>query len=262
MLITSRQNPKFKQILKLRDRKARDAEGLFLIEGYREISRALASNYPIQSLFVCPDLFLGSNEKNLIASFEKRDVFQLETSLFQKASYRDRPDGLLAIAPIKRLSLKDIKLSKNPLIVVCESIEKPGNLGSILRSSDAAGVDAVIVCDRKTDIYNPNVVRASIGTLFHVPTVEASQEDVFNFLKANDISIVATTPHTENVYTQCDLSKSLALLMGTEQLGLSKFWIENADLHVKIPMLGIADSLNVAAATTLVLYEARRQASL
>ncbi len=261
-LITSRHNPKYKQIIKLRERKTRESEQLFIIEGYREILRAIQSDYPIKSLFVCPKLFLGTNEKELISKIEEKNIFELDEALFEKASYRDRPDGLIAVAPMHKKSLKDLKLSDNPLIVVCESIEKPGNLGSILRSSDAAGVDAVIVCDRKTDIFNPNVVRASIGTLFSVPTVESSQSEVFEFLKKNNISMVATTPHSDKFYTESDLSRSVALLMGTEQLGLSEFWMEKADIQVKIPMHGIADSLNVASATTLVLYEARRQMSL
>ncbi len=258
-VLTSRQNPKFKQILKLREKKHRDQSNQFLIEGYREILRAVEANYPIETLFTCEDLFLGDQESKLIENFETDQVLKLHKDLFERASYRDRPDGLIAIAPIQKKKLTDLKLSKNALVVVCESIEKPGNLGSILRSSDAAGVDAVILCDKRTDMYNPNVVRASIGTLFTVPVVESSREEVLDFLKKNNLKTVATTPHTEQLYTKANLSENVAVLMGTEQLGLSDFWMKEADIQVKIPMYGLADSLNVAAATTLVLYEARRQ---
>lgn len=260
--ISSRHNPKFKQIIKLKDKRHRESEKQFLIEGYREILRAKQARFPMSALFICPKLFLGNNEEKLLAQFDENVIFELEEDLFQKVSYRDRPDGLLAIAPTRHLTLQDLKLPENPLIVVCESIEKPGNLGSILRSSDAVGAHAVIICDKKTDIFNPNVVRASIGTLFNVPVIESTQSEVFHFLKSHRLSIVATTPHSDVLYTQSDLSKNVAILVGTEQLGLSKFWIDNADILVKIPMYGIADSLNVASAATLVLYEARRQMSM
>lgn len=259
MKITSRQNPRYKTLLKLKDKKHREKSKQFLIEGCREISRALQADFVMEDLYVCEELFLGDMEKTVMHSFPESKVFFFPKDMFERLSYRDRPDGLIATAPTKHLTLQDIKLSKNPLVVVCESIEKPGNLGSILRSSDAVGVDCVIVCDKKTDIFNPNVVRASIGTLFSTPVVEATKEEVYQFLLEQKLDIVATTPHTENLFTQTDLGSRTAILMGTEQLGLSDFWLQKATKKVRIPMYGIADSLNVAAATTLVLYEAKRQ---
>jgi len=263
--ITSLQNPRIKQVIKLRDRSERDATGLFVIEGYRELLRAVDSGRDIDTLFVCPKMFLGSNEEGLIRRVTQRKgkILSCAPNVFQKMSYRDRPDGLLAIAPQKHLSLKDLeallKGKKNPFFVVAEAIEKPGNLGTILRSSDAVGVDALIVCDRCTDIHNPNVVRASVGTLFTVPVVEASGAETLQWLRSQGVSILAATPHADVEFTKAELKGPLAIALGTEQLGLSALWMQNADLQVKIPMKGVADSLNVAMATTLLLYEALRQ---
>lgn len=263
LLITSLQNPRVKQILDLRDRKYRDQTGLFLIEGYREILRAVDAKWEIQEVYFCSDLFLGSNEQNLIsrAISQKNGSFACSEKVFRKISYRDRPDGLLAIAKQRHQSLDSWNPRKNqlPFFVVAEAIEKPGNLGTILRSSDAVGVDGLIVCDRCTDIYNPNVVRASVGTLFTVPTIEASGEKTLEWLKDQQILILAATPHATIEFTEVNLNQPLAIAVGTEQLGLSQKWMNEADLQVKIPMNGVADSLNVAMATTLLLYEVHRQ---
>lgn len=258
--LTSFQNERIKEILRLRERRERKKRGLFLIEGYRELCRALEAYHPIHSLFICPELFLGSNEEALIAKVEAPH-FLCTKELFAKISYRDRPDGLLAVALQQHKNLADLEhlLTKTPFLLVAESIEKPGNLGTILRSSDAAGVDAVLVCDPTTDIHNPNVVRASVGTLFTVPIVEASSAEAFPFLQKREIALVAATPHATQEFTQADLTVPLAIVVGTEQYGLSESWMKRADIAVKIPMFGRADSLNVATATTLILYEVVRQ---
>jgi TrmH family RNA methyltransferase len=258
-LITSLQNSKIKELVKLRDRRERDESGLFLIEGFRELKRAVDSGKKIHSLFYCPELFLGSNEGSLKKQCKAALHFQCTPDVFKKISYRDRPDGLLALAPQLHLRLKDLKLKKNPFLLIAESIEKPGNLGTILRSSDAAGVDAVIVCDRTTDIHNPNVVRSSVGTLFTLPVIEASSEETIAFLKKHKIAIVAATPHAKEEFTKANLKGPLAIVVGTEQYGLSETWMNLADTPVRIPMFGVADSLNVASATTLLLYEVIRQ---
>lgn len=258
-LITSLQNPKIKEVVKLRDRRPREESGLFIIEGYRELKRALDAGRQVQTLYFCPDLFLGSNERSLIA--QCKTAIECTREVFAKISYRDRPDGLLAVAPQLHLKLTDLKLKANPFIVVAESIEKPGNLGTILRSCDAAGVDAVIVCDPTTDIHNPNVVRSSVGTLFTLPVLEAGADETFAFLKRNNIAIVAATPHAKLEFTQADFKVPLAIVVGTEQYGLTENWMKNADIAVRIPMFGVADSLNVASATTLMLYEVIRQRS-
>lgn len=263
--ITSVQNPKLKQAVWLHERRERDKTGLFLIEGYRELLRATDVDWSVESVFVCPELFLGSNENALIARLAKKGakVFACSESVFRKLSYRDRPDGLVGVAKQHHRTLQDLqdllKSKKNPFLVIAEAIEKPGNLGTILRSSDAVGIDALIVCDKCTDIFNPNVVRASVGTLFSVPVIEATSKETLTWLKERGISILAATPAAKNEFTQVGMTGPLAIAVGTEQLGLSPIWMEQADLQVSIPMNGIADSLNVAMATTLLLYEALRQ---
>jgi TrmH family RNA methyltransferase len=263
--ITSLQNPKVKKAVKLADRKARNETGLFLIEGYRELKRASDSGVLIQTLFICPTFFLGSNEQALINQIRAAgaEVIVCSEQVFQKLSYRDRPDGLVAIAVQMQRSLKDLALvlalKKEPFLIIAEAIEKPGNLGTILRSADAAGVDGVIVCDRCTDIYNPNVVRASVGTLFTLPVVEASSAETLLWLRERKIKIVAATPSAKEEFTDTELTGGIAIAVGTEQLGLTELWMQASDIQVRIPMHGVADSLNVATATTLLLYEVVRQ---
>ena len=263
--LSSIQNPRIKQLVKLRDRSEREKTDQFLIEGYRELLRAVDSGHPIDSLFICPELFLGSNEQFLIERIQKNgtQIFNCTKPVFEKISYRDRPDGLLGLAPQRHLSLNDFdKLligQPAPFLVVAEAIEKPGNLGTILRSSDAVGLHGLIICDRCTDLHNPNVVRASVGTLFTVPVAETKGDETLLWLKQNKIAIVAATPSAEKEFTDVDLSGPIAIAVGTEQLGLSKRWMNEADIQVRIPMGGVADSLNVAMATTLLLYEALRQ---
>lgn len=259
--ITSLQNPRVKQLVKLRDRRPRDEAGVFLIEGYREIRRALEKHTPLHELYFSPDWFLGENEPALLAQAQAAGakLFELTRDAFAKVAYRERPDGLLAVAPQWRRSLQDLALPATPFLLVVEAIEKPGNLGTILRSADAAGCDAVIVCDPVTDIFNPNVVRASTGVLFSVPLVVDESPRVLGWLREQKVRTVATTPSAATLYTQADLRGPLAVIMGSEQYGLSDFWLRHADLPIRIPMAGQADSLNVAMATIITLFEAVRQ---
>jgi RNA methyltransferase, TrmH family len=259
--ITSLQNPRVKELVKLRDRRARDDAGRFLIEGYREVRRALEAGVKPVELYCGPEWFLGENEAALLAAAERAgaQVVELSKAVFAKVSYRDRPDGLLAVAPQWRRSLEDLKLKSPPFLLVVEAIEKPGNLGTILRSADAAGVDAVLVCDPVTDLFNPNVVRSSTGVLFSMPVVVAESAVVRGWLCERGIRAVATTPAAEVLYTVADLRGPLALVMGSEQYGLSEFWLKESDLLVRIPMAGQADSLNVAMAAMIALFEAVRQ---
>lgn len=263
--LSSLQNPRVKDVVRLRDKPERDRTGKFLIEGYRELLRAIDAKRKVDALFICPELFLGTNEDALIKRVvaQGAELFTCTRNVFQKIAYRDRPDGLLAVAPQSHLQLQDLdqilKKKSTPLLVVAEAIEKPGNLGTILRSSDAVGVDGLIICDRCTDIHNPNVVRASVGTLFTVPVVETSGLETLKWLKERGIAILAATPSAKQTFTQVDMKQPLAIIVGTEQLGLSELWMKEADIQVSIPMNGVADSLNVAMATTLLLYEALRQ---
>ena len=296
--ITSLQNPRVKQLVKLRDRGPRDETGLFLIEGYREVKRALEAGVKPVELYYGPDWFLGANEPVLIEEAQRfgAQVFDLSKEAFAKVSYRDRPDGLLAVARQWKRTLADLDKtvagpgeadsvpdvgnigpaagpgetglpgsaapaarSADPFLLVIEAIEKPGNLGTILRSADAAGINAVIVCDPVTDIFNPNVVRSSTGVLFSLPVVVAEGPEVRAWLGARRIRAVATSPTAKTLYTDSDLRGPLALVMGSEQYGLSEFWLKESDLLVRIPMAGRADSLNVAMATVITLFEAVRQ---
>lgn len=261
--ITSSANPRVKQTVKLRQRSHRDKLGMTIIEGFRETRRAIDNRFPIREIFTCSDFFLGDNEPELIRNAVAMGAEHLECAenVFRRLSYRDRPDGILAVANHIKYSLDDIKLTNPPFLLVAEAVEKPGNLGTILRSADAAGINGVLVCDRCTDINNPNVIRASIGTVFSVPVVEIESGACIEWLRNNGIQIAAATPHTEQLYTDTNLTVPLAIAMGTEQYGLSPAWLKAADIHLRIPMQGQADSLNVATAATILMFETVRQRS-
>jgi len=268
--IDSLQNEKIKNVVKLREAgRERKKQGLFLIEGNREINLALKGG-PIKSggagagqfngagveivnLFYCQDYI-----KQELAIDEEK-LIEVSKKVFDKISYRENPDGFLAVAKIKELRLKNIKLSPRPLIIVLEAVEKPGNLGAVLRTADAAGADAVIINDPKTDIYNPNVIRASQGTVFTVPTVIGSVKETIKFCKNNKIKILATTPEAKTEYIRADYRQGCAIVMGAEDKGLSKKWLESADEKIKINMRGQIDSLNVSVSTAIILFEALRQ---
>lgn len=259
--ISSFQNPSVKHAVKLRERRDREKEQLTLLEGYRELTRGQEYGMKIVECFFSPEQFLGENEYPLLESLAQNGVkvMQVTPQILTKLAYRDRPEGLIAIAKMKRHTLKDMPIVKNGLYLVAEAIEKPGNLGSMLRSADAAGVDGLIICDKCTDIYNPNVIRASTGALFSVPLAEATSEEAMAWLRKNNIKTLAATPHTDKKYTDVDLTQAVAIVVGREQTGLTDFWMNDSDLKVVIPMLGKIDSLNVATATTILLYEAARQ---
>ncbi len=263
MTITSLQNPHLKTLLRLSKRSERDASQSFVIEGYRPLTRAMEKEIPLTVVYYCPEWYLGANEPQLIDSVQALGTkcIRLGREAFAKVAYRDRPEGLLAIAPQWRTGFGAIKLSLQPLLLVVERIEKPGNLGTILRSADAAGVDGVVICDPVTDLFNPNVVRSSTGSLFSVACVITSSEQALDYLRAHNLRVVATTPDATHIYSEADLRGSLALVMGSEQFGLSDFWLKKADEQVRIPMRGQADSLNVAMATLITLFEALRQRS-
>ncbi len=260
--LTSPANPKVKHVVKLRTCSVREETGEMIVEGYRECRRALDNGYRPHAVFHCPELYLkNENEPQLVADAEKAgaDVYLCSKAAFVKMAYKERPDGLLMTGPHVARRLDGLELPPNALVVVTESIEKPGNLGTILRSADAAKVAAVIVCDRTTDIHNPNVVRASTGTMFSVPIVEATSDEALAWLKERGFKVLAATPHAERLHFEVDLTGNVAIALGAEQYGLTAKWMAGADLRVRIPMLGLADSLNVSAAATILLYEAVRQ---
>ena len=260
--LTSPANPKIKHVVKLRSCSTREETGEMIVEGFRECRRALDNGYRPRAIFHCPELYLkNENEGQLIIDAERAgaDVFTCSRTAFVKMAYKERPDGLLMTGPHVAKRLSDVELPPNALVIVTESIEKPGNLGTILRSADAGRVSAVIVCDRTTDIHNPNVVRASTGTMFSVPIVEASSEEALAWLKAKGFKILAATPHAQKLHIEVDLTGNVAIALGAEQYGLTAKWMDGAELRVRIPMLGLADSLNVSAAATILVYEAVRQ---
>jgi len=263
MIISSLQNPRVKHVVRLRDRRDRDREQQTVIEGYRALLSAARNGHPVTELFVCPELFQGENETPLIERLRDggTTVLHATPDVFGKMAYRDRPEGLLGVAPQIRRSLTDLVVDpvNPPLYLVAEAIEKPGNLGTMLRSADATGVSGLIVCERCTDIFNPNVVRASIGALFSVPLVEGGSEETISWLKQNGVAILAATPHATSVFSDVDMTCPVAVVVGTEQYGLSDMWLDASDCGVRIPMLGQADSLNVATASAVMLYEAVRQ---
>jgi RNA methyltransferase, TrmH family len=260
-MITSFQNSRIKNVLKLRRQRARKKQGKTIIEGYRSLLRAVDNGYALEDLYVCSSMFLGDNEPALIqrAKDQGVQVFEVSEEPFQKMAYVERPDGLLAVAPQVRQPLSDHPPAATGFYLIVEAIERPGNLGSIMRSADAAGVAGLIICDPQTDIYNPEVIRASVGTIFTVPVLEAATEQAIRWCGEHNLRTLAATPHTDTLYTDSDMTQPLALVVGSEKYGLSQTWIEQSDIPVRIPMFGQADSLNVATATTLLLYEVVRQ---
>jgi TrmH family RNA methyltransferase len=260
LVITSPTNPRVKHVVRLRERRHRDRAGQFLVEGRDELALALAAGARPQTLFVCPEL-LRPEEAGLLrqATLAAAEVVEATAPVFARMAYRENPDGWLAVFPATSTQLSDLALGDRPLLLIAEAIEKPGNLGALLRSADAAGATAVIVCDPTTDVDNPNVIRSSRGTRFTVPVIQAGTPETQVWLTAQALRVVAATPSAALNYTQADLRGPLAIVVGTEAAGLTSAWLERADLAVSIPMRGRVNSLNVATAATLLLYEAVRQ---
>lgn len=261
MELTSTANPRVKALLGLRRRRGRDRSGTTIVEGREELEIALAAGQSPAALYYCPDLVDPSVAERLVDDVADRgaEIYRVSQKVFERIAYRQSPDGWLALLPGVVTDLSDLRVGANPLFLVCQAVEKPGNLGAMLRTADAAGVDAVIAADPVADWANPNVVRASKGTLFSVPVSEASTPDVLAWLREHSIAIVAATPSTETVYTAIDYSGPTAIVVGTEKHGLTPEWIGQADDAVRIPMNGQIDSLNVATSAALIIYEALRQ---
>ena len=253
--ITSAQNPKFKNLLLLQEKsRARREQGLFVVEGRRELEHCLEAGYKVRTLFVCPELAGDTVIPGLI-----RNLIEIPENLYRKVAYRESTEGVIAEVECRDLRLEDLALTENPLVMVLESVEKPGNLGAVLRSADAARADAVIICDPLTDLYNPNLIRASLGGIFTVPTVAASSEETIAWLKARGIRILTAQLQDSSWYYDIDMTVGTALVMGTESTGLTDVWRRAADAHIRIPMLGRLDSLNVSVSAAILLFEAVRQ---
>lgn len=257
-LITSAQNPKIKRLLALqRDSSLRRQEGLFVVEGQRELEHCISSGFTIDTVFICGDLFRG--EVFLSENFASLRIFEVSREVYERIAYRGGTEGVIAEVRVKSRRLEELELPERPLVVVLESVEKPGNLGAVLRSADAAGADAVIVCDPLTDLWNPNLIRASIGAVFTVPVVACSSEEAIDWLKSRGIRILTAQLQDSELYYDTDMKCGTALVMGTESTGLSDRWREAADAHIRIPMLGSLDSLNVSVSAAILLFEAVRQ---
>lgn len=261
--ITSPANPAVKRLVKLRSRRRRDQEGVFIIEGYRELAKAAAADLAVDELYLCEELFLGANEPALAARIEASGarLRRLAPAPFRKAAYRDRPEGLLAVAPQFDTSLSRLELPADPLLLVAEAIEKPGNLGNMLRTADAAGAAAVLAADPGADPFNPNAVRASLGSLFTVPLAVCTSAEALAWLESRGVRPVAASPAAATPLWEIDLTGPAAVAVGSEQYGLSEPWLDGRCPAARIPMAGAADSLNAASAAAVLLFEAVRQRS-
>jgi RNA methyltransferase, TrmH family len=254
--ITSIQNPIIKSLLQLQEKsKVRKQTGTFLIEGKREIELAHKGNYEIETYFIVRDFFTQTE----LNQFPKEKCIEITREIYQKLAYRDTTEGIIAVTKSKTHALSEIKLSANPLLLIAESIEKPGNLGAILRTADAANIDAIFIADPKTDLYNPNIIRSSVGCLFTNQIAIGSSEEIIDFLKLKHIAIYAATLQNSNPYHVEDYTKPTALVVGTEATGLSKIWRTESTQNIIIPMQGEIDSMNVSVAAAILLFEAKRQ---
>jgi TrmH family RNA methyltransferase len=259
--ITSLQNSKVKELLQLRESRHRRETGLFLIEGARELERALASAYQLRSLFFCPTL-LSESARHILVTTPDKFKLELTEAVFAKAAVRESSDGILAVLEQRSISLEDLKLPAEPWLLVLEDVEKPGNQGALARTADGAGVDALIVLDPKADLYNPHAVRASVGALFSRPLVACGRESFLRFCQDQKIRIVTASPFASRFHFEAKLDGAVAIVLGSEARGLSDAWQYVEHQAVKIPMCGLADSLNVSVAGAVILYESLRQRSL
>lgn len=255
--ITSIQNPFIKSLVLLQEKaKNRRQTGTFLIEGVREISLAIKGNYEIETVLFYPEICNEIEAKKLAKSAE---LIEINKDVFQKLSYRDTTEGILAVAKSKSLQLSDLKLSTTPLILVAEAPEKPGNIGALLRTADAANLDAVIIANPKSDLYNPNIVRSSVGCLFTNQIATASTSEIISFLKEKNINFYCATLQNSTSYHTQDYTKPTALVVGTEATGLTQEWRDAATQNIIIPMQGEIDSMNVSVAAAILIFEAKRQ---
>jgi len=257
--ITSLQNPRIKQIMQLSKVRERREQGLIAMEGAREIGLAIDAGYQPETLYICPEIYSKSEYPDLRHRIPAQRQIEIAPAIFEKLAYREGSDGLIALIKPKDHHLQNIKLPQNPFIIILEAVEKPGNLGAVLRTADAGKVDAVIICAPGTDLYNPNAIRSSVGCLFTVPVGLCSSEEALEWLKSNQIKSFAAELQASDWYHECDFKGASAIIMGTEADGLTDFWLKNADARIKIPMRGKIDSLNVSVSTAVLTFEAMRQ---
>jgi RNA methyltransferase, TrmH family len=258
--ISSAQNPRVKLAVSLDKPRTRRELGLFVVEGLRELTLALKAGYEVHTVFYNSRLVAFNELLDLVS--DDQLMFEASDNVFEKLAYRESTSGVVAILKTRQHTLRNLNLPKNALVLVLESVEKPGNLGAMLRTADAAGVDAVIVCDPLTDFYNPNVVRSSIGAVFTCNLASASSSETISFLKANAISIFCTHLEASESYYKMNFTSAAAIVVGTESTGLSELWTAHSDANIIIPMHGTVDSMNVSVSAAIVIFEALRQRSL
>ncbi len=252
-VITSLQNARVKRLVQLQQKSSeRRRSGLFVVEGQRELMHCVEAGYEVEEVYMLE----GGAWK---VEGSSPAVFTVSPQVYEKMAYRGSTEGVIATVRQRNLTLADLQLPANPLIMVLESVEKPGNLGAVLRSADAAKADAVVICDPLTDLYNPNLIRASLGAVFSVPLVACSSEECIAFLKQRNIQILTAQLQDSSLYYDTDMRRATALVMGTESTGLTDVWRQAADAHIRIPMLGRMDSLNVSVSAAILLFEAVRQ---
>ncbi len=261
MEIISLQNPKVKEVNKLQQSSSyRKEQGLYVLEGVREFSLAQRSGYKPHMVFICSQIYLDDpNYPIYLSNVSVGSLFYVSPEVYKKIAYRDGVEGIVGVFHMKRLDLESIAFTSNPLFLVLEKVEKPGNLGAIFRTADAAGVSAVFLCDMACDPYNPNAIRSSLGCIFTVPWLQVSNSDLLHWLKTKSINVVSSTPIAQKSHFHANLNLPCAIVMGAEDKGLSPFWLTNAHETIVIPMQGEIDSLNVSVATAILLFEALRQ---
>lgn len=262
--ISSGQNARVKAVVALQQKSAtRRQTGLFVVEGRRELEHCVEAGMEVTEVYVCPEIASPDNPDSPDCpehpAYHTFNVIEVTREVYEKMAYRGGTEGVMAVVKARRLSLQDLKLGEKPLVVVVERVEKPGNLGAILRSADAAGADAVVICDPLTDLYNPNLIRSSIGAVFTVPCVMCSSEECIQFLKERGTQILTAQLQDSRLYYDTDMRRGTAIVMGTEATGLTEVWRKAADAHIRIPMLGRLDSLNVSVSAAVLLFEAVRQ---
>lgn len=261
LFITSRQNPRIKDAVRLRSGSERKCTSRFIIDGAREIVRALTAGIVPVEAFICEELCTAPDAREAVAATESTtaEMFGVSADVFAKLAFGDRNDGIVVVAERPKHTLAALELPAKPIVAVLEGLEKPGNLGAIMRSADAAGVDAIIVADGRTDLYNPNTIRASIGTVFRKNVCEATTSDTIAWLRLKSLPIIAARPEAKQLYTEIDLRSGAAIVLGSEAAGLTSAWSSSGVTPVRLPMNGIADSLNVSTTAAILFYEALRQ---
>lgn len=260
--ISSLQNPGIRRILQLQEKaRARKKEKIFVVEGVREIGLAIKGGYEVQELYFTAELFSLEKVENIMTLLpEAVQITELSAEVYEKIAYRGSTEGIIALVFAKDLLLKDIRLkNENPLILVAEAPEKPGNIGALLRTADAAAVDAVLIANPKTDVFNPNIIRSSVGCVFTNYIATGSTKEIIEFLNENQVNIYAAALQASKNYSQVDLTTSCAIVVGTEATGLSEEWLKNSSQNILIPMQGEIDSMNVSVAAGILIFEAKRQ---